>query len=853
MVACGVVFAFILGAGLLGAQATGAVVRLQDGGAWLANVTQGTVTWVNGYAGQAGKTVPIGALSAPFHVVQRPDGAYAVDGDGNATLIDGAQLEASERPHQLPSGVQILATGTATWMLDTTKHQVQRLDPKSLDPLGAAVPVAGVTRAVVDDQGFLWAAVPSQGVVLRIGEGAVGRTEVGRAGENLTVAADEAGEHVIAVNTTAGSTFSLHGEGEARSFSPLPAGSGPAGLQVAVDHDGSVLVGLDGRAVVVPAHGEGRAGTLPEGTKVDQVEIVSGTGYVVDHDSDQLVRVDLGSGAGTAVPNVGGDDLDDVEAHGNLLYLNDSGGNQVKVVKPDGVIVPIEKYRPGQKPAKPSVKTPPTSSASTSSPNRDPQKGSGGKKSKKKTSDQGDPSPGPKTTSGKPSAPANSPDPGDDAGPTTSPTTSPSESPTPETTTPSPTPNPDGPPEAPAIKALTAEDGQALVEWSAAADRGSAVTGYSIVIDNQLVQEVDADQLSFRLTKLTNGQKYGVQVRALSAAGEGDLSKIWYVTPSADLPGTPGGVAATALDAEIRVTWNAADAGPRSAVNGYTITVTGPDGTRKTQEVTGLQGSVTGLTNGTGYLVEVSARSTGGVGEPGKPAAGQPGSTEQPAVPSGKPGQVAVQAPKNGNGSAVITWTAAPDAGSAITGYEVQVGGGAVQQVGTKLTYTAPNLTNDVDTTIQVRAVNKNGQGPWSSVKAHPTVPRKTIYQCKSLQVADIWMLNLTTNCNSTVTRWNPATTIFKAPSSQQPGSVKLVRCERSTDRGIIRQQLEGCPSGSETDNMSFWAWKTQHAGATQIVEWHYASEGNQGGYYYAPSGQSGPSGFSKTGRSFWV
>jgi hypothetical protein len=753
----------------------------------------------------------------------------------------------------LPSGVEILATGTATWMLDTTKHQVQRLDPKSLDPLGAAVPVEGVTRAVVDDEGFLWAAVPSQGVVLRVGDGAVGRTEVGRAGENLTVATDAAGEHVIAVNTTAGSTFSLHGAGEARSFTPLPAGSGPAGLHVAVDHDGRVLVGLDGRAVVVPAHGEGEAGSLPEGTKVDQVEIVAGTGYVVDRDSGRLVKVDLASGAGAAVPNVGGDDLDDVEAHGNLLYLNDSGGNQVKVVKPDGVIVPIEKYRPGQKPAKPSVKTPPTSSPSTSRPNRDPQKGQGGQKpKKKKTSNPGDPSPGPKTPSGKPSNPA-SPDPGNTAGPTTSPTTSPSPDPT-TSPTPSPTPDPDGPPEAPVIKALTAEDSRALVEWSEAADRGSAVTGYSIVIDNGLVLGAGADATSVELTGLTNGQKYGVQVRALSAAGEGDLSKIRYVTPSADLPGTPGGVTAEARDAEIRVTWNAAAAGPRSPVSGYTVTAISPNGTRKSQEVTGLQGSVTGLTNGTGYLVEVSARSTGGVGEPGKPAAGQPGSTEAPAVPSGKPGQVAVQAPKNGNGSAVITWSAAPDAGSAITGYEVQVGTGAVKQAGTKLTYPATGLTNDVDTTVQVRAVNKNGQGPWTSVKAHPVVPRKTIYQCKSLQVADIWMLNLTTNCNNaTATRWNPATTIFKAPSSQQTGTVQLFRCERSTARGIIRQQLQGCPSGSETDNVSFWAWTSQHAGATQIVEWHYASEGNQGGYYYAPSTQGAPSGFSKTGRSFWV
>jgi hypothetical protein len=170
------------------------------------------------------------------------------------------------------------------------------------------------------------------------------------------------------------------------------------------------------------------------------------------------------------------------------------------------------------------------------------------------------------------------------------------------------------------------------------------------------------------------------------------------------------------------------------------------------------------------------------------------------------------------------------------------------------LTYSATGLTNDVDTTIQVRAVNKNGQGPWTSVKAHPVLPRKTIYQCKSLEVADIWMLNLTTNCNNaTATRWNAATTIFKAPTSKQTGTQSWVRCEHSTARGIIRRQLTTCPSGWETDNVKFWAWPSAHTGATQIVEWHYASQGDQGGYYYAPVGTSAPSGFSKTGVSFYV
>jgi hypothetical protein len=151
--------------------------------------------------------------------------------------------------------------------------------------------------------------------------------------------------------------------------------------------------------------------------------------------------------------------------------------------------------------------------------------------------------------------------------------------------------------------------------------------------------------------------------------------------------------------------------------------------------------------------------------------------------------------------------------------------------------------------------VNKNGSGPWGSVTAHPVPPRKTIYQCQSLAVRDIWMLHMNTNCNNPqATRWEAATPIFEALSSQQPGSVQYIRCAHTTNRAIVRRQLQGCPAGWENNaSANFWAWTTQHAGATQIVEWHYASQGDQGGYYYAPAGQGAPAGFSQTGTKFWV
>nr|WP_269330411.1 fibronectin type III domain-containing protein [Kineosporia babensis] len=595
----------------------------------------------------------------------------------------------------------------------------------------------------------------------------------------------------------------------------------------------------------------------------------------------------MGSGSGQAVPNVGGKDLDDVVAHGNLLYLNDSGGNQVKVVKPDGVIVPIEKYRPGQKPSK---KKSQNNDAQESVEKQDPQntpdvpqtpereqprnnnqqtKNDDQKKNDDKPERERDDPAGdklPNTPVGNDNPAVNNPltpvggDEGDpvapdpEAGapdPEADPVTDPEPESEPEA---DPTQEAAGPPEAPIVAQPTPEDQAALITWQGAQDRGSEITGYAVVVDNQVVVEVGADRRNYRLTELTNGQQYGVQIRALSAEGDGDLSPVAYVTPSADLPGTPGGINATAGDGQVRVAWNAAEAG-RTAVTGYTVAAVTTNGGRTTQDANGTQYTFTGLTNGTGYVIEVRARSAGGEGEVGKPADGQPGSDSNPVVPAGKPGAPKLGTPVPGAGSAKISWDAAADGGSAITGYQVQVGTGAIQDLGANVReYTAQNLSSS-GATVKVRAVNAHGQGEWASTTAKPTeLKRKQMYQCRNVEVTDIYMLDLDTDCNNPqANRWESATPIFKALSTQQPGTVQLMRCMITKPRGIIRQQLQTCPAGSETNGgTAFWAWTSANASGTEIREYKWSGSAN-GGYYYAPAGQGAPSGYAATGRKFWT
>ncbi|MGH3248167.1 MAG: fibronectin type III domain-containing protein, partial [Trebonia sp.] len=120
--------------------------------------------------------------------------------------------------------------------------------------------------------------------------------------------------------------------------------------------------------------------------------------------------------------------------------------------------------------------------------------------------------------------------------------------------------------------------------------------------------------------------------------------------------------------------------------------------------------TVTGLANGTSYSVYVTATNTVGAGKPSATTTGEPN-----AVPS----QVTGLATTVGDKQATLTWQPAQVDGTPVTGYEVEIspppgGEQQIQPVGVTTSHAFTGLVNGTTYTFSVRAVNAQGNGPWS-------------------------------------------------------------------------------------------------------------------------------------------
>ena len=102
-----------------------------------------------------------------------------------------------------------------------------------------------------------------------------------------------------------------------------------------------------------------------------------------------------------------------------------------------------------------------------------------------------------------------------------------------------------------------------------------------------------------------------------------------------------------------------------------------------------------------------------------------PWSGASPVItPDIEPGRPAAPSVQFADGALLVSWSPPANEGSAITAYDVQIGGGAsaIQRVGNTTTFRWEGLTNGQEYTFMVRAVNAKGEGQFSSSSApeHP-------------------------------------------------------------------------------------------------------------------------------------
>ena len=260
------------------------------------------------------------------------------------------------------------------------------------------------------------------------------------------------------------------------------------------------------------------------------------------------------------------------------------------------------------------------------------------------------------------------------------------------------------------------------------------------------------------ITGLPNGTEHEVRVQATSSKGVSGWSQSKTATP-AQLPSFERAPTLTPSDRQIVVQWNEpADSG--SAIRDYDVqyracTATPKDCSASETEAwgswrtrshsgTGQVSTITGLTNGTAYEVQVRASNSNG---------GGPWSEAAQTTPVSVPAKPSTPTLEAGHEKLVVTWTAPSDNGSPITSYDVEYCTGTCANdsdwtdagdQGTDTRHEITGLTNDTPYKVRVRAVSDLGDGPWSSSrsgtpKALPDAPSQLVLTPSDRQIDVSW------------------------------------------------------------------------------------------------------------------
>jgi len=176
-------------------------------------------------------------------------------------------------------------------------------------------------------------------------------------------------------------------------------------------------------------------------------------------------------------------------------------------------------------------------------------------------------------------------------------------------------------------------------------------------------------------------------------------------------PSPPVVTSVSADNATATLTWSSPDSNG-AAITGYVV-----ESDQGQSRDVGLTNSQTfdGLANGVAHRFRVLARNAAGDSEWGP--------WSDPVTPDTEPGTPAAPTVQFADGALIVTWQPPANEGSAITGYELEMGGAGSGKISVGSTsYTWPGLANGAN--YQFRLVAVNAAGPsatsaWSAAE-HP-------------------------------------------------------------------------------------------------------------------------------------
>jgi fibronectin type 3 domain-containing protein len=275
-------------------------------------------------------------------------------------------------------------------------------------------------------------------------------------------------------------------------------------------------------------------------------------------------------------------------------------------------------------------------------------------------------------------------------------------------------------PAAPTGLVATPGNAQIMLSWAASSDATGYYVKRSTTTGGSYTQVSTQSGLSWTDTGVTNGTKYFYVVSAYNSAGQSANSAEASATPVLPAPTAPTGLAATAGNAQVSLSWNASSGATsyhvkRSTTSGGETQISAP---------TSNSFADSELTNGTKYFYVVSAVNSGGESTNSSEVSATPSA---PATPPAAPTGLQATA---GNAQVSLTWTASAGAASYHVKRSTTSGGPYNTAVAspTAANYNDTSVTNGTAYSYVVSAVNAVGESANSSqASATPAAPTANV------------------------------------------------------------------------------------------------------------------------------
>jgi hypothetical protein len=271
-----------------------------------------------------------------------------------------------------------------------------------------------------------------------------------------------------------------------------------------------------------------------------------------------------------------------------------------------------------------------------------------------------------------------------------------------------------GPPDAPTSLSASAGNQSVSVSFIAGSDGGSSITNYKYSINNGSTYTACSPAVTSSpvvITGLTNGQSYSIKLLAVNSLGDGTPSNTVTATPHV-VPDAPTNLSASYNGSgSVSISFTPGSNGGDTITN-YQYSIDCGASFLPLNPQDGISPvTISGLTNGQSYCIELKAVNSAGAGIASSSVEYTASGT--PAAPT------SISWMDLYNGSISVSFTPGSSEGSAITNYEYSLNGGSTfttlspAQASSPITITG--LTNRTNYSLILRANNANGAGAEST------------------------------------------------------------------------------------------------------------------------------------------